>query len=142
MTHRSVIRARSLLGRLIDPDVPSVGSYLEITAEERADQVRARLAAAFQEKPELPGLTLRLDGHSVGVATPERVRSATGTAGQTPEFGASDRAGLPGHSQQFKAIHFACPRAGCGCTAVLSYYDSRTVPMCTTPAHGSLVLQR
>ncbi|MER5466387.1 hypothetical protein ABT010_38265 [Streptomyces sp. NPDC002668] len=143
MAHDHVTQARSVLGRLIEPGASSYDDYLDIAAEERADQVRSRLADVFRERPMFAGLMLRLDGHQIGVSTPARVASAGGTAGDAPEFGASDRAGLPGRSQQYKVIRFGCTTIGCPGTDVRSYYDPRTVPVCTVvAAHGMLALQR
>ncbi|MFD5081692.1 hypothetical protein ACFWOG_03510 [Kitasatospora sp. NPDC058406] len=144
MTNDGVAGARSRLGRLIDPNARAadVGDHLDITAEDRADRVRSRLDAMFRDRPELSAVMIRLDGRDVGIATAYRIRSTAGTAAEQPDFGTSDRASLPVLSQQFRVIRFVCRIGSCSGAAVRSYYDHRTVPVCTTAQHGRLELQR
>ncbi|MEK2493194.1 hypothetical protein WN990_26935 [Kitasatospora purpeofusca] len=144
MTNDGVARARSRLGLLIDPGARAVdvGGHLDITTEDRADRVRSRLGTMFRERPELSAVMIRLDGRDVGIATAHRILATAGTAGEQPDFGTSDRASLPGLSQQFRVVRFACRVGSCAGSAVRSYYDARTVPVCDVTGHGTLELQR
>ncbi|MFD7734933.1 hypothetical protein ACFV6F_31695 [Kitasatospora phosalacinea] len=142
MTDNGVRWARAALAGLIDPDARpvDVGGRLDVSAEERSDEVRPRLEAVFLEQPGLSAVMIRLDGQDVGIATRRRLRETAGTAGEQPEFGGAERASLPGSSQQFKAVRFAC--GSCGATAVRSYYEPRDLPECGVAGHGTLELQR
>ncbi|MGW4803258.1 hypothetical protein [Kitasatospora sp. NPDC004272] len=142
MTDNGVRWTRAALAQLIDPEARPAdsGGHLDVSAEDRSDQVRSRLEARFRERPELSALTIRLDGQDIGIATRRRLRATAGTAGEQPEFGGADRAALPGPSQQFKAVRFAC--RSCGATAVRSYYEPRDLPECGVAGHGPLEFRR
>ncbi|MFI9328748.1 hypothetical protein ACIGZJ_14520 [Kitasatospora sp. NPDC052868] len=144
MTNKDVRRAQARLGRLIDPGARAaeVGDRLDITAEERSDEVRSRLELMFRTRPGLTAVVIRLDGQDIGIATPSRLVATAGTAGDQPEFGGSDRATLPGLSQQFKAIRFVCAVPACDRSSILSYYDPRALPVCDVAGHGTMGLRR
>ncbi|MGY0465966.1 hypothetical protein ACW14Y_37770 [Kitasatospora sp. cg17-2] len=144
MTNEDVRRAQIRLGRLIDTGArpAEVGTELDVTAEERSDEVRSRLETLFRTRPGLRAVMIRLDGRDIGIATPHRLGLTAGTAGEQPEFGAADRATLPGLSQQFKAIRFVCAVPACDRASVLSYYDPRTLPACDITGHGTMELRR
>ncbi|MDT0343880.1 hypothetical protein [Streptomyces litchfieldiae] len=138
-----IARARGVYGRLIDPDATGFGARLDVTPDDRADEVSLRLSRLFGERPELAGVMIRLGGRDVGVSTPARLRAAAGQANvAVPEAGMADRASLPGLSGQYRAIRFACGSAGCGAAQTLSYYDPRLHPVCAEAGHGAMELQR
>lgn len=142
MTDQDVGSARDLFSRLIDPGVQSGGKQLDVTAEQRLDQVRALLVAEFQTHSALTGIVLRVGGQEIGVATRRLVLTEPGTAGEQSPLGSADHASLPSSSQRFVAVRFVCTASGCGSTVLRSYYDERAIPMCGIEAHGALGIQR
>lgn len=142
MAKLEIDRARSLHGRIIDSGATRFDDYLDIDRNERADQVSLRLTAAFTERPELTALMLRIDGCDIGISTPAQVRTAAGHAGNAPDLGMAERSSLPGLSQQYRLIRFACKDSTCTAAEVHSYYDPRIIPVCSDKAHGPMELQR
>lgn len=136
------VRARTRLDRLIDPGATEGSEHLDISADQRADEVRSSLAERFRDRPGLDRITLRLDGERVGVATRSLVLTNPGTAAEPLPLGGADHASLPGLSQQYVVIRFACTAPGCGSQALRSFYDTRSIPRCGIAAHGELAVQR
>ncbi|RBM16856.1 hypothetical protein DEH69_16110 [Streptomyces sp. PT12] len=137
-----VNRARGLYGRLIDTAATRFGAALDLDPDDRADEVSRRLAELFGARPGIEGVMLRLDGRDVGVATPRRLRAAEGLAGPAAEWGAGDRAGLPGRSGRYRPVWFDCATPGCGAAEARSFYDERAVPVCPDERHGPMELRR
>ncbi|MGW2305169.1 hypothetical protein [Streptomyces sp. NPDC001809] len=138
-----VARARTRHDRLIDPDAGEGAEHLQITADQRTDEVRSLLTDMFDRSPALERITLRLgSAHVIGVATKSRVLAAPGTAGEALPLGGADHASLPGLSQQYLVIRFACTAPGCGSADLRSFYDARDIPRCGIAAHGELAVQR
>lgn len=142
MAHQGAELARTLFSRLIDSGVQDAHEQMDVTAEQRLDEVRALLAERFRLRPTLSGILLRVDGQGIGVATRRLVLAEPGTAGEQPPLGVADHASLPGVSQQFIAVRFVCSAPGCGSTVLRSFYDERAIPVCGIAAHGALVVQR
>ncbi|MFE6712804.1 hypothetical protein [Streptomyces sp. NPDC057695] len=138
-----VARARTWHHRLIDPEAAEGAEYFQITGDERADELRSRLAEMFRARPALDRVTLRLgSAHVIGVATRSRVLADPGTAAEPLPLGGSDHASLPGLSQQYLVIRFACTTPGCGSADLRSFYDARDIPRCGIASHGELAVQR
>jgi hypothetical protein len=133
MAQAEVERARKRYGRLIDDAATRHDAVLDVTIDDRADQVSSRLMERFRERS-VTAVMIRLDEQDVGVSTRDKVRSAVGVAGG--ELGGGDRAGLPGRSTRYRAIKFICRT--CNDIEVRSYYDEREIPAC--PAHGRMEL--
>lgn len=144
MTQAEVALLRRRHARLLAAaggDEPT--TFLDITRDDRTDQLEVTLRRTFDGDPGLAAIGLRAadGGGPVGTVTRASVGASAGVAADPGELGAADRAGLPGHSTQFRALVFACAR--CGATAVRSFYDARDLPLCeaTQPAHGPMELR-
>jgi hypothetical protein len=145
---------RQLYGGLVEPGLTAYDHVLVVDPEQdRAPDVAWRLDALFREHPEYRGVALRIegipeaDGPDIGVSSHARVRSSFGAAGVGApagsrggaDWGAGDRAALPGTSTQYRIVLFVC--LVCGQGAARAYYDARLVPECTA-AHGPMELVR
>ncbi|CCK28394.1 hypothetical protein BN159_4015 [Streptomyces davaonensis JCM 4913] len=142
--------ARELYGGLVDPGLTTYDVAVDADPhQDRVAPLARRIAALFRDHPTYEGVAIRVpgaaDGAGIGISTRARIRESLGVAGtQAPpggaaaDWGAGDRAGLPGVSTHYRALLFVCRTCGGG--ELRAYYDAGNLPRCT--AHGVMELVR
>lgn len=142
MAEEAIERARRAYAALIDSE--KTGSYttLDVEPDTRADEVRDTLEELFRKERMLSGVMIRVDGHDIGLSTPEKLYGSIGTAGggDNNEIGSADRGSLPGLSTWYRPVWFACP--DCGARNARAFYDERDIPVCPNPSHKRMELKR
>lgn len=127
---------------LFDPHARRHAHVLDIEPDENRAGLRRQLREIYDQRPDVDGILVRIEGRDVGTATRGTADRDAGTAGeQAPGLdpGSSDGATLPGLPGEYRPVVFTCADAQCTVTLLASFYDVRRVPSCS--AHGRMEVQ-
>lgn len=138
VTPDEVTRQRMVYGALWDPVAEALPGPVELSVDlggsrlPTARRLRETITDELRRRPDLDVIEVRLDGERLGVSSRVALQRLEGRAGggETPSFGAGDRASLAGESTQYRALHYVCTMAGCTDEAFQSFHDARFPPKC------------
>jgi hypothetical protein len=120
------------------PEKGGIFRALGTGPESRAGEVRGQLRGIFGGDPALAYVMFRANERDAGITIPARACGAVGGSGG--QLSCGDRASLPGRSTRYRIVWLVC--AQCGTRVAWLFYDERDIPLCVSPLHGRLELQR